>query len=178
MNTSEMSADSRLHAYYESRLVEAERLGRREGQLELERTRELISRHLPASPSRIIDIGGGTGVYAAWLTSVGHQVHMVDIVQAHIDAAAKIGTFSAAVGDARDVGFIASAAWQVSGTPFDVDTTLKVDSVQSRISTCHRRSRPNCEPVASSRSRFLEWKALAGSTRTSTTGGRRRRVGV
>lgn len=96
-----MSRDLRLHEYYESLSVEAERLNRREGQLELERTRELLGRFLPPRPSRIIDIGGGTGVYSAWLASLGHYVHMIDPVPLHIQTASTAGTFTASLGDAR-----------------------------------------------------------------------------
>jgi SAM-dependent methyltransferase len=96
-----MNDNSRLHDYYESLSVEAERLGRREGQLELERTRELLARFLPPPPCRIMDIGGGTGVYSAWLASLGYAVHMVDVVRSHIRTAAIIGTFTTSVGDAR-----------------------------------------------------------------------------
>jgi SAM-dependent methyltransferase len=96
-----MSAEGRLRDYYETLSVEAERLSRREGQLEFERTIEIISRYLPGPPARIIDIGGGTGVYSTWLASLGYLVHLVDIVEAHIHAASRIGTFSTSAGDAR-----------------------------------------------------------------------------
>ena len=96
-----MDDDGRLHEYYEKRSVEADRLGHREGQLELERTKELVTRYLPAPPARVLDIGGGTGIYSSWLASLGHDVHLIDIVQAHIQAASTIGTFKASVGDAR-----------------------------------------------------------------------------
>jgi 2-polyprenyl-3-methyl-5-hydroxy-6-metoxy-1,4-benzoquinol methylase len=94
-------SDARLHDYYELLSVEADRLSRREGRLEFERTKESIARYLTATPSRILDIGGGTGVYSAWLASLGHNVHMIDIVESHIRAASAVGSFSASPGDAR-----------------------------------------------------------------------------
>src|SRR5271166_5955628 len=57
------------------------------GQLEFERTRELILRHLPAAPGTILDVGGGTGIYSAWLGSLGYEAHLVDIVPAQVDVA-------------------------------------------------------------------------------------------
>lgn len=95
-----MRSDPRLTEFYEQLYVERDRLGRREGQLELARTQELLRRFLPPSPAKIIDIGGGTGVYASWLTSLGYEVHLVDIVPAHVHEAARVGMFSATVADA------------------------------------------------------------------------------
>ena len=37
------------------------------GELELLRTQQVLRRHLPRAPARIVDIGGGTGIHAAWL---------------------------------------------------------------------------------------------------------------
>src|SRR5215204_649449 len=81
------------------------------GEFECARTRELIARHLPASPAEIIDVGGGTGAHAFWLAGLGYRVHLVDLVPRHIDiAAARQGLHapplaSATVGDARHLAF-------------------------------------------------------------------------
>lgn len=96
-----MNRDPRLVEYYERLHAERDRLGRREGQLELARTQELLLRHLPQPPATIIDIGGGSGVYAAWLTALGYAVDLVDIVPAHVQQAAAHGTFGVLVGDSR-----------------------------------------------------------------------------
>jgi SAM-dependent methyltransferase len=69
--------------------------------LELLRTQVLLERFLPAPPARVLDVGGASGVYAAWLASRGYQVHLVDPVPLHIEQAASAGGFSAALGDAR-----------------------------------------------------------------------------
>ena len=93
--------ESRLIRYYEESNSEQERLTRREGKLELARTRILLERLLPPPPARIIDIGGGTGVHADWLVAAGYSVHLVDVVPAHVQHASEIKGVTAAVGDAR-----------------------------------------------------------------------------
>src|SRR5688572_26553318 len=70
-------------AYYE-RGHEDHRLAGGAGLLEFERTRELIVRYLPESPQSILDIGGGSGLYAAWLATRGHEVTLIDPVPLHI----------------------------------------------------------------------------------------------
>lgn len=79
-------------------------------QLEHERTRELISRHLPPPPLRIIDAGGGAGVYACWLASQGYEVHLLDPVARHVEQARAASRqqpdhplASAEIGDARQL---------------------------------------------------------------------------
>lgn len=77
-------------------------------QLEQERTRELILRHLPPPPASVIDAGGGAGVYARWLAARGYQVHLIDPVAKHVEQAQAASAqqpdhplASAEVGDAR-----------------------------------------------------------------------------
>lgn len=71
------------------------------GRLELERTRELLARHLPRPPSRVLDVGGGTGVHASWLADRGYEVQLVDSVPQHVQTASRHGGFSVELGDAR-----------------------------------------------------------------------------
>ncbi|MFD8148287.1 class I SAM-dependent methyltransferase [Streptomyces sp. NPDC059708] len=71
------------------------------GMLELERTQELLRRHLPPVPARILDVGGGPGAHARWLTEDGHAVHLVDPVSKHIAQAAEIPGVTTELGDAR-----------------------------------------------------------------------------
>jgi SAM-dependent methyltransferase len=73
------------------------------GRIEYVRTQELIRRHLPGAGSRILDVGGATGIHAAWLAADGHQVHVVDPVPTHVAAAAQLPGVTAAVGDARSL---------------------------------------------------------------------------
>lgn len=61
----------------------------------------LLERFLPPSPSRVLDVGGGAGVYASWLAGRGYQVHLVDPVPLHVEQARTDGEYTAAVGDAR-----------------------------------------------------------------------------
>jgi hypothetical protein len=45
----------------------------RHNRLELLRTRELLQRQLPSPPAVVLDVGGGTGVRAAWLAGRGYR---------------------------------------------------------------------------------------------------------
>jgi SAM-dependent methyltransferase len=96
--------DPEIRAYYEVG-KEADRLVNRShpsGPLEFARTKELILRFLPEGPSRILDIGGGPGLYADWLSERGHEVSLIDPVPLHVEQAAARGIV-AERGDARDV---------------------------------------------------------------------------
>jgi SAM-dependent methyltransferase len=55
------------------------------GQLELVRTQEILRRHLPPPPGRVLDVGGGTGVHASWLATDGYGVHVVDLTPRHVE---------------------------------------------------------------------------------------------
>jgi ubiquinone/menaquinone biosynthesis C-methylase UbiE len=72
--------------YYEEGL-EAQRLSGALGELELLRTKEIISRYLPDPAVTILDVGGGPGVYACWLARDGHEVHLIDPVPLHVEQA-------------------------------------------------------------------------------------------
>lgn len=78
--------------YYESGR-ELNRLndGSLAGPLEFERTTELLVRYLPGKTLRVLDIGGGPGVYASWLAQRGHSVQLVDPVSCHVEAARALG---------------------------------------------------------------------------------------
>ncbi|MFB6517065.1 class I SAM-dependent methyltransferase [Streptomyces sp. NPDC056401] len=83
---------------------EAARLtsGRTIGTLELVRTQELLRRHLPAPPADVLDVGGGPGVHARWLTDDGYRVTVIDPVEKHVRHARDQG-LTAFVGDARQL---------------------------------------------------------------------------
>ena len=55
--------------------------------LEFIRTKEIISRFLPEKSIKIIDLCGASGHYAYWLAEKGHEVHLMDLSQKHINEA-------------------------------------------------------------------------------------------
>ncbi|MBU1228000.1 MAG: methyltransferase domain-containing protein [Actinobacteria bacterium] len=76
------------------------------GTMEAIRTLELLGRHLPPPPARVLDVGGGPGFYARRLTAAGYEVHLMDPVPRHVDAASRPdgdlpAPASACLGDAR-----------------------------------------------------------------------------
>ena len=93
-------------AYYESG-GERGRLDTPLGEVELLRTQELLLRYLRPS-SDVLDVGGGTGVYAEWLAALGHRVRLVDPVPLHLweaqQRAADGAPFEVEQGDARRLG--------------------------------------------------------------------------
>lgn len=94
---------SEIIEYYTSGTDESVRLtASADGALELLRTREILRRYLPPAPARVLDVGGGTGVHAEWLTEDGYTVDLLDPVPRHVDQARDAG-LNAALGDARAV---------------------------------------------------------------------------
>lgn len=94
--------------HYQQEYAEADRLHDAAGPaLELLRTRDVITRYAPAPPARVLDIGGGPGVYSAWLAELGYQVRLLDPVPRHVEQArARAATgpgFQADRGEAREV---------------------------------------------------------------------------
>lgn len=93
-----------LTEHYGTDGVEDTRLRRSaHGQLEYLRTQELIRRWLPTSGVHVLDVGGATGIHAAWLAADGHQVHVVDPVPAHVHDASALDGVTAQIGDAREL---------------------------------------------------------------------------
>jgi SAM-dependent methyltransferase len=90
--------------HYDHEIDEAQRITQGLRQLELLRTREIVRRHLPPAPRRVLDVGGGSGVHAAWLADDGHQVHLIDRVPRHVEQARQ-GGLTAELGDARNLRF-------------------------------------------------------------------------
>ncbi|HET9982611.1 MAG TPA: methyltransferase domain-containing protein [Longimicrobiales bacterium] len=75
-----------LQRYYAAG-AEAERLSLGAGQLERARTQEILARFLPPPPARVLDVGGGTGVYSLWLLGRGYEVELIDPVPLHVEQA-------------------------------------------------------------------------------------------
>ena len=99
-----MSDDlERVVGHYES-ISEEDRITRGMAELELVRTREILTRFLPPPPAAVVDIGGATGVHARWLGESGYRVHVVDVTPRHVEQVgqhlAQLGV-TAEVGDAR-----------------------------------------------------------------------------
>jgi SAM-dependent methyltransferase len=96
-----------MHEHYQ-RGEEADRLVTASaGQLEFERTQEILRRRLPATPATVADIGGGPGRYARWLAGLGYHVVHRDVVPLHVEqlraAPARRSSIDSAVGDARSL---------------------------------------------------------------------------
>jgi ubiquinone/menaquinone biosynthesis C-methylase UbiE len=93
--------------FYEKYENENDRINR--SSLEFIRTKEIISRFIPENPIKIIDLCGASGHYSYWLAKKGHEVHLRDLSQRHIDEAKnneKIYNVSLASidrGDARSI---------------------------------------------------------------------------
>lgn len=118
MNISPGSIDADLQdvlAHY-SQVQEAKRLFQGSSQLERIRTEEVLSRRLPPPPARILDVGGGPGVYASWLVAQGYEVDLVDPVPIHVEQARQkfdeqgAARGKAHLGDARQLEFAAETA--------------------------------------------------------------------
>jgi SAM-dependent methyltransferase len=102
---------SEILAYYELG-GEAGRLFTGAGQLELARTKELLERYMPPPPATILDVGGGTGIYARWLSAKNYEVHLIDALPEHVESARQLSRSqqprpiaSASVGDARSLNW-------------------------------------------------------------------------
>jgi ubiquinone/menaquinone biosynthesis C-methylase UbiE len=81
------------------------------------RTRELLSRLLPAPPATVLDVGGAAGAYALPLAAEGYEVHLVDPVALHVEQARAASAAqpdaplaSAEQADARELPFADESA--------------------------------------------------------------------
>src|SRR5262245_14434160 len=102
----DISPPAEVQAYYD-KFPEESRLEFGPFRLEYERTKEVLTRVLPAAPARIVDVGGAAGAYSLWLAERGYQVDLVDASPRLVDEARKRSSRSAkpiaslSVGDAR-----------------------------------------------------------------------------
>lgn len=99
--------DAEIAAFYAGGR-EAERLSRGLNRVELARTQEVIDRRLGPPPKVVLDVGGGSGIYACWLARRGYEVHLIDPVSVHVEQAKAAAAqqpdaplASASIGDAR-----------------------------------------------------------------------------
>ena len=160
--------------HYET-IEEGRRISEGLGQLELLRTQEVLGRHLPKSPSSIVDVGGATGVHAEWLASLGYDVHVIDLMPHHVEAVSRLtvspGRVTAEVGDARDL--------PVADGSFDAvllfgplyHLTERVDRLRARGQKlgerCDQVDSSSLQPSPGSHRSSTVWPGDTSSTRPS-----------
>jgi ubiquinone/menaquinone biosynthesis C-methylase UbiE len=71
------SSKRSIEQYY-AEFAEQERLNSGMGQLEFERSKQILRRFLAPPPAVIVDVGGGTGPYSFWLSELGYETHLID----------------------------------------------------------------------------------------------------
>jgi ubiquinone/menaquinone biosynthesis C-methylase UbiE len=76
-----MENNDEVFQYYEN-YNENERMDKHP--IEFIRSKEIISRYLPFTPMKIVDLCGASGHYAYWLAKMGHEVHLMDLSEKHI----------------------------------------------------------------------------------------------
>jgi ubiquinone/menaquinone biosynthesis C-methylase UbiE len=132
MDTPELPEE--ILAYY-ARGMEEPRLGEGKGFLERARTQELLQRFLPPAPAVVLDVGGGSGHYAAWLARRGYTVHLVDPVPLHLDQAR---ARSAAQPDAPLVSITRGDARQLAVESEQIDAVLLLGPLYHLIEQAQR----------------------------------------
>jgi len=100
--------DPAITGYYGLGAEESRLFDRGRPRLEYVRTLELLERFLPAAPATVLDVGGGTGVYATALCERGYVVHLIEPVASHVERVRQIAaerglSLTSGVGDARDL---------------------------------------------------------------------------
>ena len=109
----ERQVHAAMRDYYE-RGEEEGRLDEPRGQLEFERTKEIVLRHLPPPPAIVADVGGGPGRYALWLAGLGYQVIHRDLMPLHVSqlrtAAGGDRHIQSGVADARQLDLADASA--------------------------------------------------------------------
>jgi SAM-dependent methyltransferase len=159
--------DADIIAYY-SHGLERDRLASGRSRIEFLRIWDLLERWLPAVPARVLDVGGGAGVYALPLAAAGYEVHLIDPVPLHVaqataaSSAAGTPLASVSAGDARDL--------RAAGDGFDAVLLLgplyHLTSRDDRVTALReagRVLRPGGIVVAKALSRFYPvFEELAG----------------
>ena len=108
--------DPDIAAHYELGLESSRLFVDGRPRLEYVRTLELLDRHLPPPPGRILDVGGGTGIYAVPLVERGFEVHVIEPVERHVEQVAEIARsqnlrgLTSELGDARDLSGVSEGA--------------------------------------------------------------------
>jgi SAM-dependent methyltransferase len=161
-------APEAIAAHYASG-YEADRLHQGPGQLDRERSRELLTRFLPPVPATVLDVGGGPGGHACWLAARGYQVHLIDITPLHVELARQASArqpqaplASAETGDARLLSWPAGTADAVVLFGPLYHLTDRADRLRA-LREAHRVLRPSGALLAAAISRFAS--ALDGLCR-------------
>ena len=76
---------SEIYNFYNNG-AEIGRLERGLGIVEFHRTKEILSRYIDGGKV-IYDIGGGIGMYAAWLAKKGNEVHLIELAENAVEYA-------------------------------------------------------------------------------------------
>ena len=152
-----MTTLEEMSAYY-GRGEEQERLsGDPAGELEFERTKAIVRRHLPPAPAVVADVGGGPGAYALWLASLGYEVIHRDLMPLHVEqlrqAADGNPRISTAVADARNLDIADGSvdAVLLLGPLYHLDR--RQDRLRA-LTSAHRVLRPGGPVVAAAISRW------------------------
>ena len=161
-------APEAIAAHYASG-YEAGRLRQGAGQLDRERSREILARFLPPAPATVVDVGGGPGGHACWLAARGYQVHLIDITPLHVELARQASArqpetplASAEVGDARSLTWPDGTADAVVLFGPLYHLTDRADRLRA-LREAHRVLRPGGALLAAAISRFAS--ALDGLSR-------------
>lgn len=99
--------DPDIAAHYELGFEDGRLVIDGQPRLEYFRTIELLERLLPSPPASVLDVGGGTGVYAAALADRGYEVCVVEPVGSHVERVRSrarerdVRRLTAVLGDAR-----------------------------------------------------------------------------
>ena len=97
-------------------------------------------RWLPAAPARVVDVGGASGRYAAWLRDAGYQVQVIDPVPGHV-AQARARGLDARVGKAQALPFPDAYARAVllMGPLYHLpDATERAQALAEAVRVCER----------------------------------------
>jgi SAM-dependent methyltransferase len=148
---------------------EADRLHQGAGQLDRERSRELLGRFLPPAPATVLDIGGGPGGHACWLAARRYEVHLIDLTPLHVELARQASArqpeaplASTEVGDARALPWGSETADAVVLFGPLYHLTDRADRLQA-LREARRVLRPGGTLLAAAISRFAS--ALDGLCR-------------